>query len=207
MPTKRKQFCCSSSSSKAGFSLVELIVVVAIIVLVAAIAVPKASAILNRVKLRGAAQQLADLYQEARMKAVQDDTFYEVLVSPDSTRAYVDVNGDGTEGNLTFVAPSVMTLNNAGVPAEIDAKALGFNATKVETSTMFDSDGTQRPGIAWSSRGFPCQRKSATSPCQAGIGWVQYLQHQEAAGVAYAAVSVSPSGRVKVWSYEGGAWR
>ena len=206
MPTNRKQFCCSSS--EAGFSLVELMIVVAIFVVVAAIAVPSASALLNRVKLRGAAQQLADLYQEARMKAVQDDTYYEVLVSADSTRAYVDVNGDGTEGGLTFAAPSAMTLNNNGVPAALDAKTVGFaNITTVETSTMFDSDGTNRPGIAWSSRGLPCQRSSATSPCQTGIGWVQYMQHQEGSGTAYAAVSVSPSGRVRVWIYEGGTWR
>ena len=205
LPTKRKQFCCSSS--EAGFSLVELVIVVAIFLIVAAIAVPSASALLNRVKLRGAAQQLADLYQEARMKAVQDDTYYEVLVSADFTRAYVDVNGDGTEGNLIFVAPSAMTLSNSGVPAGLDAK-LGFaNFDQVETSTTFDSDGNQRSGIAWSSRGFPCQRNSATSPCQTGRGWLQYLQHQEAGGVAYAAVSVSPSGKVKIWSYEGGAWR
>ncbi|HET9183082.1 MAG TPA: prepilin-type N-terminal cleavage/methylation domain-containing protein [Candidatus Angelobacter sp.] len=206
MPTNRQQFCCSSS--KAGFSLVELIIVVAIFIIVAAIAVPSASALLNRVKLRGAAQQLADLYQEARMKAVQDDTYYEVLVSADSTRAYVDVNGDGTEGDLTFAAPSSLTLSNAGVPAELDAKALGFsNFVTVESSTMYDSDGINRPGIAWSSRGFPCQRSSATSPCQPGTGWVQYLQHPEGGGIAYAAVSVSPSGRVRVWNYEGGAWR
>lgn len=206
MPTNRKQFCCSCS--KAGFSLVELMIVVAIFVIVAAIAVPSASALLNRVKLRGAAQQLADLYQEARMKAVQDDAYYEVLVSADSSRAYLDANGDGTEGNLKFFAPSAMTLNNTGVPAGLDAKTLGFtNITTVETSTMFDSDGTNRPGIAWSSRGLPCQRSSATSPCQPGIGWVQYLQHQEGGGIAYAAVSVSPSGRVRVWTYNGGAWR
>lgn len=206
MPTNRKQFCCSSVSP--GFSLIELMIVVAIIVVVAAIAVPSASAILNRVKLRGAAQQLADLYQEARMKAVQDDTYYEVLVSADSARAYVDANGNGTEGSLEFVAPSGMTLSNAGVPGGLDAKQLGFTAiTTVETSTMFDSDGVNRPGIAWSSRGFPCQRSSATSPCQTGTGWLQYLQHPEGSGIAYSAVSVSPSGRVRVWSYQGGAWR
>ena len=87
MPTKTKKFCCGST--EAGFSLIELMIVVAIFVLVAAIGIPIFTSTLNRLKLRGAAQQLSELYQEARMRAVQDDTYYEVLLSPDSKQAYV----------------------------------------------------------------------------------------------------------------------
>jgi prepilin-type N-terminal cleavage/methylation domain-containing protein len=205
MPTKRKQFCCGSI--QAGFSLVELLIVVAIMMVTAAIAVPKVSDILNGLRLRGAAQQLSELYQQARMKAVQDDSYYEVLISADNRQVYVDIAGNGTPSNLVLPLPPAMSLNNAGVPPGLDQKTLGFDPVVAETSVMFDRDGTNRPGLAWSSRGLPCQRSSATSLCQAGVGWLQYLQLQEGAQVAYAAVSVSPAGRVKVWKYQGGAWR
>lgn len=205
MPTKRKQFCCGSIES--GFSLIELLIVVAVMMVTAAIAIPRFSEVLNGIKLRGAAQQLSELYQEARMRAVQDDSYYEVLLSGDSRQAFVDTAGNGTADNLILQLPEAVSLNNTGAPPGLDQTTLGFAPLLTETSVMFDHDGTNRPGLAWSSRGLPCQRSSATSLCQPGFGWLQYLQLPEGAQVAYAAVSVSPAGRVRVWSYQGGAWR
>jgi Tfp pilus assembly protein FimT len=204
MPTKTKKFCCGST--EAGFSLIELMIMVAIVVLVAAIAIPIFTSTLNRLKLHGAAQQLSELYQEARMRAVQDDTYYEVLLSPDSKQAYVDTNGNGTAGVLTLQLPATVSFNNAAAPAGLDKQTLGFDPVHTENSLMFDQDGVSRPGLAWSSRGFPCQRGSATSVCQAGTGWVQYLS-EEGNPPAYVAVVVNPTGKIRVWSYEGGIWR
>lgn len=205
MPTKAKKFCCSST--QAGFSLIELSIVVAILLVAAAIAVPNVSAIVSSAKLRGGAQQVAGLYQQARMRALQDNSYYEVLPSPDSTQAFVDVDGNGIPGSLLMQLPAGMALNNAGAPSGLDQIKLGFVPLHTETSTMFDLDGTNRPGLAWNSRGLPCQRNSATSVCQTGIGWVQYVQMQQGIQTAYAAVTVSPAGRVKVWTYTGGVWQ
>lgn len=206
MTTKTEKFCCSCKA-QSGFSLIEMLIVVAILTVVAAIAVPNLSAALQSIKLRGGAQQLAQLYQETRMKAVQDDSYYEVLVSPGSAGAFADVNGNGTFGTLVLQLPAGMSLDNSNAPAGLNQGTLGFTPVVTENSVMFDQDGVDRPGLAWSSRGAPCQRGSATSRCQTGIGWLQYIQYQTGNVTSYAAVSVSPAGRTRVWLYQGGVWR
>lgn len=198
----------SSQNLETGFSLIELAIVLAIILVVAAITIPSLPAMLESIKVRGAARELAGFYQEARMKAIQDDSYYEVLVTANPAGAFVDLGGNGlAAGNPTVQLPAAITLNNVGAPAGLDQAKLGFTPLLTETSAMFDQDGTQRPGLAWNSRGLPCQRPGATSICQTGIGWVQYLQYQGSGAIVYAAVSVSPAAKVKVWTYKGGAWQ
>lgn len=195
-------------SSDTGFTLIELAVVVAIFFVIAGITVPSLPTIMTGLKLRGAAQELAGFYQQARMRAVQDNTYYVVLPASGSAGAFLDLSGDGTEaGRPTVRFPATVSLNNAGIPAGLDLVKLGFNPPDSSSLTTFDHDGTSRQGLAWNSRGLPCQRISPTSACQAGSGWVQYLQYPTGGQIAYAAVSVSPAGRARVWMYQGGIWR
>lgn len=202
----RQQF--SSQDQETGFSLIELSIVLAIILVVAAITLPSLPTILESIKVRGAADELAGFYQEARMRAIQDDNYYEVIVAGNPAGAFLDLGGNGVAAaNPALQLPAAITLNNLGAPAGLDQKKLGFTPLSTETSVMFDQDGTQRPGLAWNSRGLPCQRPGPTSVCQTGIGWVQYLQYQGGTGPVYAAVSVSPASKVKVWTYKGGAWQ
>lgn len=190
----------------AGFSIVETMVVVAIFVVVASIAVPNLPTLMLDLKLRGAAQEVAGFYQQARMRAVQDDSYYEVLSTPDIPGMFIDVNGNGAvAGSPRIELPAEVALINAGAPAGLDQTKLGFDPTG--PTDTFDHDGTDRPGLAWSARGLPCQRLSATSICQGGSGWIQYLQYNGGSQPAYAAVSVTPAGRTHVWLYQGGVWR
>lgn len=198
----------SSQGLASGFSLVELLVVLFIVLAVAAIAVPSVPVILETVKLRGAAQELAGFYEEARMRAIQDNQYYEVIVTPNPAGAFIDLRGDGqAAGNPVLDLPAALSLNNAGAPAGLGQAKLGFIPVTTATSAMFAQDGTQRPGLAWNSRGMPCQRPGPTSACQIGIGWLQYLQYQGSGGPVYAAVSISPAAKVKVWTYKGGTWK
>jgi prepilin-type N-terminal cleavage/methylation domain-containing protein len=190
----------------SGFSLVETTVVVAIFLVIASITVPNLPTLMLDMKLRGAAQELAGFYQQARMRAVQDDTYYEVLPTADVPGLFLDVNGNGTPASAPRIElPAEVTLINAGAPAGLDPAKLGFQPPA--STDTFDHDGTDRPGLAWSARGLPCQRLSATSICQGGNGWIQYLQYNGNSQPAYAAVSVSPAGRTRVWVYQGGVWR
>jgi prepilin-type N-terminal cleavage/methylation domain-containing protein len=198
--------------SRAGFSLTELVVVLAIMLVVSGLSVPSVSRTIDKARLNTAAQQVASIYQEARIRATQDDNYYAVPVTPVGVRpAQVCVDLDGNNACSTTEPqaqlPDQVTLSNAGIPVPLNAATMGFTLapTTTENSVNYGPQGTLEPGLAWNSRGVPCQRGSATSPCSGPIAWVQYLQFRRSAGdILYAAVTVSPSGNIRIWHYAGG---
>jgi prepilin-type N-terminal cleavage/methylation domain-containing protein len=188
--------------SQAGFTLTELLVVLSIIGVVAGLSIPSLFRTIDNTKLKGATQRLAAVYQDARMRATENNTSYEVLISAPG-RLCLDLDGDGRCGPGEPVTwfPRNVSLNNSGVPAPLDVPTLGFPFFNTENSVMHDQRNSPAPGLAWNGLGMPCQRSSATSPCVAA-GWVQYLQLQRASGdLLYAAVTVSPTGRIRTWTY------
>lgn len=193
------------SALEAGFTLAELLVVVTIIVVVGGLSIPSLSRAIDNSRLKGATQKLASAYQDARIRATQGNTSYEVLVSPPGIKpaqACIDLDGDGTcgPGDPVTTFPVQVALNNLGVPVPLDLARLNYPAD-TEHSSMHTQQDVLAPGLAWNARGLPCQRDSASSPCMAK-GWVQYLQLQRSGSdTIYAAVTVSPTGRVKTWIY------
>ena len=206
-----------------GFSLTELITVCAVILLITAIAVPNINRTLDDIKLRHTAQELTGLYQEARMRAARDNDYYEVMATPAGSPpeiVWLDLNGNGLQEDAepSIELPQYMTLSNTGVPAGLTFAKLGFPPITTETSIMYNQNDASSPGIAWNSRGLPCQRTALNSGCetmvttggaQAAVGWLQYVQLRRGNTTFYAAVSVTPAGRIKVWFYSpsgGGTW-
>jgi prepilin-type N-terminal cleavage/methylation domain-containing protein len=193
-------------ASQAGFSLAELLIVVTIILIVAGLSIPSLSRAIDNSRLKGATQTLAAVYQDSRLRATQNDTSYEVLVSPPGispAQICIDLDGDGTcsPGDPVTTFPVQVKVSNLGVPVPLTAAQLNFPVANTESSAMYTQQNTFAPGVAWNSRGLPCQRSSSSSPC-AATAWVQHLQFQRANGdILYGAVSVSPTGRVKTWIY------
>lgn len=188
-------------TSQSGLSLAEILVVASIVAVVVALSIPSFSRALDNARLKSAAQQLSGIYEDARARAAQKNTSYEVLVvslNTGSALACIDLNGDGqcgpTEPQTLF--PAQVVLNNNGAP-QMGISVLGFDPQNTEKSHMAPT-----PGLAWNSRGVPCERDDPAIACAGMNGWVQYLQLPRAGGdVLYAAVTVSPTGRVRSWTY------
>jgi len=112
--------CAPKAATKfeCGFSLPELLITLAVGLILAATSILFASTATNEVRLSSSGTNYANLLQSARMRAVRDDAFYQVLVDcgtvgssapctgPTPARAFVDINGDG---NYTSGEP-VMTF-------------------------------------------------------------------------------------------------
>jgi prepilin-type N-terminal cleavage/methylation domain-containing protein len=183
--------------SQSGFTLAELIVVAAIILVVGALSIPNLTRAIDTSRIKGAAQSLAAAYQDARIRATQKDTSYQVLISPPGTspaQICIDLDGDGTcsAGDPVTTFATQITVSNLGVPVPLGPAQLSYPTTDTEHLGS---------GLTWNALGLPCQRTTPTSPCTA-MGWVQHLQLLRAnGGVMYAAVTVSPTGRVKVWTF------
>jgi prepilin-type N-terminal cleavage/methylation domain-containing protein len=197
---------------QAGFTLAELIIVLAIILVVAGLSLPSLSRAIDNSRLKAATQQLAAVYQDSRLRATQNDTSYEILISPAGitpAQVCIDLDGDGVCGAgdpvTIFSVPVKLSsagasISNADVSVPLDV-TLSFPVVHTESSQMYTQQGALVQGLAWNSRGLPCQRSSAAASCLAS-GWVQGLQFQRSNGeIMYGAVSVSPTGRVKTWIY------
>ena len=182
---------------QSGFTLAEMIIVLAIILVVGGMAIPNLTRAIDASRIKGSAQVLAAAYQDARIRATQKDTSYQVLISPPTispAQICIDLDGDGTcsAGDPVTTFPPQVRVSNLGVPVPLDSTQLHFPAIT-----------TEQPGasLTWNAVGLPCQRTSPITPCTA-VGWIQHLQLLRANGdVMYAAVTVSPTGRVKTWTF------
>ena len=219
-----------STDRQRGFSLLELMIVILIILVIGATMVPKMLGIIDDQKFRASAQAYAGLMQMARSRATQDNAVYQVLniTQNNVPIAYIDLNFNrtfSTSDPMVYLAAPI-TISDAGVPAGFgDATLLGIVPYTDSTSPMVSDGsggiaaGTVIKGVAFNERGLPCQRVAATQTCKNApsvgtppvttpIAYVTYLQYaRRQGGTAYAAVTVTPAGRVKTWIYQNGAWQ
>ena len=117
---------------------------------------------------------------------------------------------DSTEFARFCVSPRVAVANaGTALPASVSDALLG-NLGSVTISLA----GLATP-VYFNARGLPCHFNTANGTCSATISsgtsatsWVYYLYNNPYVGAAnWAAVTVTPAGRVRVWSWNGAAWK
>lgn len=182
------------SHSAAGFSILELLIVIGIILVVAAMAIPKLMTTIADVRMRGAVNSASGIIQQARMVAIKDNLLRKVKYSnaTGSGFVYVDLNDDGaiqsTEPQVQMGSTIMAYSAPTSVPA-LTSTDLGYTPVVV-TSIMFNP------------RGIPC---SDTNTCGSGMV-IYFTDNRNMGSPGWAAVSVAPAGRVKTWMWAGSKW-
>jgi Tfp pilus assembly protein FimT len=194
---------------EAGFSMLELVIVVAIIIIMAAIAVPRFTPTVGLYRARAAAVSVADLMQQGRIAAIRADSFYSVKYTTGSDgtyRLWVDENADG---NVDTTEPQVGLSSGISF---ITSPPTSLTSTQVGGFTPNVGGSSSTNWVAWSSRGLPCVPNSggttcAITPSSGTTGYVYYIKVNSIGSTSqYSAVTITPSGRVRVWIYDGTNW-
>jgi len=211
-------------------------IVIVIILIIAAVTAPRMLQVIDAQKLQSSAEAYSGLLQQARARAVQDNVAYQVLTANfnGSPMAYVDLAGNqtytpgGANPDPGVQLANPITITDTGAPAGFDTVAL-LNTIPLNlesTPAMVDINGNASPGLAFNERGLPCQRIAAGAACknsttinvggnptQTLVAWVTYMRFtRRDGGYNWAAVTVTPAGRIKTWSYQNtsstaGTWR
>ncbi len=85
------------SSKAAGFTLLELVVVLFLLVLVLGLVLPEASSLLTDSDLRTSARRLAGSVGEARNQAMLEGRIWELVIDLESSSFWIGPAGEGEE--------------------------------------------------------------------------------------------------------------
>jgi prepilin-type N-terminal cleavage/methylation domain-containing protein len=196
----------SARKNDRGFSLLELCVVVAILMIVAGMVFINAVTAVHNIRLTQSATSYANLLQQARIRAVLDDTYYTVITDPatDPPMAFVDL-----VKNQTYAPADPMAI----FLQDVTPMAFGSGPGRTDLISKFlptSGSGTVDsgdPGPTFGPRGLPCKPSApsgGTCSSMTPTSYITFLQNAQSA--KWEAVTVTPAGRIGIWSYDGTTW-
>jgi prepilin-type N-terminal cleavage/methylation domain-containing protein len=188
----------------AGFSLLEILVVIGIILVVLGISFAIMANAALAVRLHGSAGDYANLLQNARIRAVKDDKYYTVRADANANPpvAFVDVNGSGTydvgEPMTAFRSGTAPAPFGSG-PALTNLKAQFLPASPTGQASV----AVAAVGPTFGPRGLPCTPwpgagGSTICPYITPTSFITFIQGTNG---GWAAVTVTPAGRIREWVY------
>ena len=190
----------TQDNSQNGFSLLEVAIVMGVILAMTAAVIPNINTSIQNYRLSASAQEIASQVQSARLRAVRGNAMSTFLMSASGRQFGIDVDGDG---NISSSADVVLGLNtnvnfaNLSTPPIANAVTLS-NGSK--TGIGFTPRGTL---TAVALSGLPDYNPANL----AASGYAIYLSNTQN---HFAAVTVSPLGRVRTWtstSANGATWK
>lgn len=215
---------------EAGFSLVEILVVVAIILIISAYAVPDLNKAIANIELRSAGATISGVAQQARVYAAKMNKTIGAKLTTTTDGAilvtFVDINDSGAwpatyaVNGVNYQEPGSELNRNIYLAANTDTSIPTFDSATLLGYTQAYSTttgGTNGFAIYFNARGLPCTKASSTSACTTmasetvnGVtattttaGYLYFFYRQGIGGKSWSAISVTPAGRVRTWTYDG----
>lgn len=201
----------SGRPRSSGFNLVELIIVVAIMLVVAAFAIPTMVSAIDAYQIRGNLASATNMAQRCRMQALRNNTSQRLFFTTQSSGQVVLFveNSTSTATTPAMSDPQLWLPKNFALAG---ASPSGSGAPSTMTAnTMWGSNISmslvnQGTDVYFNSRGIPCW-PGANGVCGDTNGFVYYFNYTGTAGrLAWAAVSISPAGRIQSWFWNGASW-
>jgi prepilin-type N-terminal cleavage/methylation domain-containing protein len=190
----------------SGFSLIELLIVVSIALIAAALIVPNMQTTMRGVRLRGSGSDYANMLQQSRMRAIQDDRFYSVQWAFDTPTqawyAFTDLQGTGiyAQGDPRMIfAAGVQPQPFSSGPALTNLKSQ-FLPPGNQAQNSVNTTGWPTIG----PRGLPCTTTGGACGSVTPTSYITFMQNTE--GGAWEAVTITPAGRIRQWTYNGTTW-
>lgn len=188
-----------------GFSLIELMITMAVILVVSALALPTLQMI-RSANLSRAGSDYASFLQNARVQAVQSDTYYPVItLAGPPAEAFLDLQGTGAfaNGDPVLVFPSTVHVRGYG---DNPPGLANLESVSLASSNDLSLDTTDNP--TFGPRGLPCKPSggvcSALSGPVSGTSYISFFQSEPDG--TWIAVVVNPSARLRVFKYSSGTW-
>lgn len=182
-----------------GFTLMELVVVLGVILSILAIGIPSMVTVISNARLSGGVTNLSGLLQNCRMMAIKENrtksTHFTVMAN--GPVAYVknaadtsDLDKNDVQAQLGAPLTKYTTPSGLSAPPALTSTQLTFTAVTADPS--------------FNSRGLPCEYSGGTCTNR---GFVYYFKDTRPVGASrWAAVSISPAGRIKRWMWSGTSW-
>ena len=217
----------SRATRQSGFSLLELLICLAVMMVVTVAAFPTITKNLQVIRLRSSAQDFASLLQRDRIQAVKDNRYYSLGFANGGQQACIDLNWNQQcdVGEPVIVLASNVSFVTDGSGPSMDMIACGPQGNVTCTAGFTGLNYIQQvPTVlpSYNARGLPCVGNPTTPPpdwsqnakctefdsTQANlpVGFLYQLRYTGSSGNSYAAVAVTPSGLVSVWTYSGNTW-
>jgi prepilin-type N-terminal cleavage/methylation domain-containing protein len=194
----------SGKRDQGGFSLFELAVVLSVGLILAAIGLPRMSNVLAMQKLRGSMTTASSFLQNVRMLAIKKNrtmtAFAFNRTEPPYSLVYwtkesTDSSSFSPEFSQVELEAPISKMDSPtgpGAPPAITNAALGLLVDPEVADPSFNS------------RGLPC--KVSGTDCD-NKAFIKYFKDNRIGGSGgWAAVSITPAGRIKRWFWNGSAW-
>lgn len=196
--------------SKAGFSLIELLVVVAVMLVVAALAAPTLMTTLDSFRMRGSLSSIANMAQRCRTQAIKKDLSQRIHFATVNNEAVTFVT-DANDPNLVPINGDPQLSDQLWLPGQFSLSVAPTGSTPPPLTGLTMWGTALLPNVApqdpyFNSRGMPCLPDPVTGVCTPTTGFLYYYQYKRAGTIRWAATSISPAGRIQSWFWDGTSW-